>query len=375
MHIKRLTLTQFRNYAELDTTFTRGINCILGPNGAGKTNILDAIHYLALTRGFRSSQDKQATKEGETFFLIHGVAASQEIDYNIQCNFVKGKGKKIIINQKPLKKSSEHIGRIPLVAILPNDTELIVGASAARRRFLDILISQYNSLYLDHLIQYDKIISQRNALLKQFAEQQYVDKEQLELWDMQLFPHGQIIHQERKQFIEDFLPIFSEYFHRIVDQSEDPQIIYKSHVETNTDEEWKQLFADRLLKDRVNLYTTGGVHRDDLTFVIDGQSVKNYGSQGQQKTFVIALKLAQYHLLSLRKRMAPILLLDDIFDKLDEYRLQRIAYLLDQEIQGQVFITDTSQERLSSVFTSSERDVIFFHILENQLTHRTHEKP
>jgi len=369
VYIHQLTLTQFRNYEELDITFSKGINCILGPNGAGKTNILDAIHYLALTRGFRSSQDKQAIKEGETFFLIQGEAGNEYIKYKIQCNMVRSKGKKILINQKPLKKSSEHIGRIPLVAILPYDTELITGASANRRKFLDILISQYNPGYLDHLIQYDKILSQRNALLKQFAENQYVDVEQLELWNMQLFPHGQVIHEERKAFIQDFLPVFGEYFHRIVNQTEQPQIVYRSHLVDNTLEEWETLFAERLLKDRVNQYTTGGVQRDELIFQIDEQSVRNYGSQGQQKTFVIALKLAQYHLLAQRTRFSPVLLLDDIFDKLDEFRLQRIANLLDQEIKGQVFITDTSYDRLASVFNSTARKVTFFHILDDQLTH------
>jgi len=368
VYIKILKLVQFRNYSTLEASFSPKINCIVGPNGAGKTNILDALHFLAFTKGFRSSQDKQAVKEGDDFFLIQGDIDGDKKPWSLQCNFVKNKGKKILINRAPLKKASEHIGKVPLIAILPNDTELILGASATRRKFLDMLIAQYSPLYLDHLIQYEKILSHRNALLRQFGEHQFFDPDQLEIWDMQLIPHGRYIFEERQNFLAAFLPIFTAYFHQIVVQHETPEIKYRSQFDTNTDAEWREVLATRLQKDRVNQYSTGGIHRDDLVFTINRQVVKNFGSQGQQKTFVIALKLAQYKLLENRRASHPILLLDDIFDKLDEYRLKRIATLLDTDIEGQVFITDTSYDRLTDVFQSSEREVQFFYVKEDTLS-------
>ncbi|MEL6257002.1 MAG: DNA replication/repair protein RecF [Bacteroidota bacterium] len=349
MYIQSLYLNNFRNYEELKLDFSSGINCFCGPNGAGKTNILDAIHYLALTRGFRNSQDKQAVKKGEQYFLDQGEIQQGEHSWQVQCNFAQGKGKRLIVNKKTLRKLSEHIGRIPLVAVLPHDTELINGPSAGRRRFLDVLISQYDSAYLRHLIQYDKILAQRNALLKQFAEDRRWDEEQMELWDAQLIPHGIGIHGGRAQFIEDFQPVFAEYFKEIVAEDEVPRLTYYSQLEENTEAGWIELLKNNRLKDQVNQYTGVGAHRDDLKFFIDEQSVRNFGSQGQQKTFIISLKLAQYQLLEEHKEISPLLLLDDIFDKLDDQRLARIAGILDQKLQGQTFITDTSYDRLANL--------------------------
>ncbi|MDW3651349.1 MAG: DNA replication/repair protein RecF [Bacteroidia bacterium] len=363
MYIQSLYLNNFRNYEELKLDFSSGINCFCGPNGAGKTNILDAIHYLALTRGFRNNQDRQAVKKGEQYFLDQGEIQQGEHSWQVQCNFAQGKGKRLIVNKKTLRKLSEHIGRIPLVAILPHDTELINGPSAGRRRFLDVLISQYDSAYLRHLIQYDKILAQRNALLKQFAEDRRWDEEQMELWDAQLIPHGIGIHGGRSQFIEDFQPIFAEYFKEIVAEDEVPRLTYYSQLEENTEAGWIDLLKNNRMKDQVNQYTGVGAHRDDLRFYIDEQSVRNFGSQGQQKTFIISLKLAQYQLLEAHKEISPVLLLDDIFDKLDDQRLGRIAAILDQKLKGQTFITDTSYERLAKVFdTKSSGELRFFSV-------------
>ena len=360
MHISHLTLTQFRNYAALNIDFCDGINCIVGPNGAGKTNILDALHYLAFTRGFRNTQDKQAVQHGEQFFFNAGTLVRKRLKQEIHCNFVQGKGKKVLINQKPLSRMSEHIGRIPMIAMLPNDTELVSGPSQARRRLLDMLISQYDMAYLHHLIQYEKILAQRNALLKLFAEHRRFDADELAIWDVQLIQHGMGIYEGRRSFIENFQPLFEKYFHTIVSANEQPAIRYRSHIEENTPKGWQALLDQYREKDLANQYTVAGIHRDDLIFSINGQSVRNYGSQGQQKTFVISLKLAQYQLLEQHTQLPPILLLDDIFDKLDEQRLAQIGQILDVEVKGQTFITDTSLERLAGVFSATKKTSVQF---------------
>ena len=376
MYIQRLKLTQYRNYPTLDLSFSPHINCLVGLNGSGKTNVLEAIHCLAITKSFRSAQDRWLVSEGETFFFIDGELQKEDRILSVQRTWSKEKGKKIIVDKAPLDRASEHIGSIPLVAILPSDTQLITGAAADRRKFLDALISQYSKTYLFHLIQYDKILQQRNALLKGFREMRIFDEEQLELWDRQLVPHGQEIARFRKEFIQNFQPIFSQYFDHIVAQGEVPKIVYKSHIGENTVEEWYTLFRERREKDQLNLYTTGGIHRDDLQFMLNGQTIKNFGSQGQQKTFAISLKLAQYFLLMDQRQMSPILLLDDIFDKLDQFRLKRIGELVEEVLEGQVFITDTSLERLKGVFSEIDpkRQVFFYRVEKGHIEQLNNEE-
>ena len=368
LHLKDLHLTQFRNYSELTLDFSTDINCFTGPNGSGKTNILDALHYLAFTRGFRSTQDQQAVQQGQQFFFNGTVLVRNGKEQKIACNFIKGKGKKLLVNQKPLTKLSEHIGQIPLVAILPNDTELINGPAQGRRRFLDMLISQYSPPFLSHLIQYERILSQRNALLRLFGEQQRFDKEELELWDEQLIPHGIAVQEGRLAFIAAYQPIFDRFFQEIVSAKEPARLKYRSSIEENTVDGWRKALMRQQQKDLVNHYSSVGIHRDDLLFYIHDRPLKSYGSQGQQKTFVIALKLAQYQLLHQQKEAAPLLLLDDIFDKLDEQRLSRIANILDQEIEGQIFITDTSQERLAEILgNNTDRKISYFQVLAGEV--------
>jgi DNA replication and repair protein RecF len=369
VYFSRLQLTQFRNYRALDMRFGKGINCISGVNGAGKSNILDALHYLALTRGFRSSQDRQAVQEGEGFFLIEGTVDHEGITQDVQCNYLPGKGKKLLVNRQPLTKMSDHIGNIPLVSIMPNDTELISGSASVRRRFLDMLISQYDHSYLVNLIQYDRILSQRNALLKFFMEHRTFDQEELELWNAQLVPYGISLLRDRRQYLKEYLPIFREFFKKIVSRKETPDVTYETQVEDNTIDGWLAMLRDKQEKDRILQYTSSGIHRDDLDFSINGISARNFGSQGQQKTFVAALKLAQYRLLEQHKRMAPILLLDDIFDKLDVHRLNSIANILDREIDGQVFVTNTSHDQLEEIFRNPiNSETTFFHVEDGKMS-------
>lgn len=366
-YLSRLQLTQFRSYTDLELQLSAHINCFAGPNGAGKTNILDAIHYLSFTKGFRHHLDKQAVQDGADFFFIGGEWINGKKKRQVHCNFLKGKGKKLLINQKAITKMSDHIGQMPLVAILPSDTDLINGQSADRRRFLDMLISQYDHQFLHHLIQYEKIIQHRNALLRQMAEDRRFDEEQVELWDEQLIPHGIAVKNGRTSFVEAFSPIFAIYFAEIVSEKEAPSIRYRSQVEDNTTEGWRTFLQQNRDKDRANGYTTGGIHRDELVFQIDEHSVRHYGSQGQQKTFLISLKLAQYQLLEEKTGMPPILLLDDLFDKLDRSRLGQIAGLLQTKVKGQIFITDTTLPRLKEVFESCDREVLFFTVQDSEV--------
>ncbi len=321
------------------------------------------MHYLALTRGFRSTQDIQAIQEGDSFFFCTGsVEESPEKVIEIQCNVVKGRGKKVLIDQQPLERMSDHIGRIPLVSILPADTELINGPSQGRRSFLDLFISQYDKAYLRHLIRYQRLLEQRNALLRHFQDSGRFSLDELQLWDDQLMAEGQPLLAARNQFLLDFQPVFNKYFAEIVNDRESPAITYETQLGDNSDDAWKTRFAQTLDRDRRLGYSATGIHRDDLAFHIDQKQVRHYGSQGQQKTFVVALKLAQYDLLAERSGLAPVLLLDDIFDKLDEARLASIAALLDSHIRGQVFVTDTSLERLRGIFSEKDRPVRYFQV-------------
>lgn len=371
MHIQRLRLTQFRNYAELDLSFSPAINCLVGSNGAGKTNVLDALHYLSFTRGFRASQDQQAVQRGEDFFVNMGSFWWKESQLEVASNFVKGKGKKMLLNGKALSKLSEHIGRIPMIAVLPQDVELIIGPSAIRRRFIDMLIAQYDPGYLQSLIAYDRLLAQRNALLKSFGEHGNYDADYLSVYDEQLIIPGMKIREAREAFLEEYQPIFASYFAEIVAEQADeiPKIRYRASVEENTQDGWRAALAAKAEKDRYNQYTSVGIHRDELVFSINGASVRNFGSQGQQKTFVIALKLAQYMLLERHAQQQPILLLDDIFDKLDEHRLGQIVQLMNERISGQVFITDTSYDRLSQTFSRlGEREVRYFMVDDGKIS-------
>ncbi|MCI4666700.1 MAG: DNA replication/repair protein RecF [Bacteroidia bacterium] len=373
MYLRQLQLIQFRNYDELLLSLSEGINCFTGANGAGKTNILDAVHFLAFTKGFRSSQDQQAVQKGADFFFNGGklirktTKDGKEIEKSVQCNYQKGKGKKVMVDLQPLKRMSDHIGYIPMVSILPSDTDLINGPSAGRRQFMDMLISQYDQVYLRNLIQYNRVIDQRNALLRQFASQGGVDQDQLDLWNMQMVPLGIAIQKERARFTELFMPVFEDYFKKIVSEQEKPGIRYNPNIHDFTEEAWHKALKDKEARDLINQYTGLGIQRDDLVFQIDDRSVRNFGSQGQQKTFVISLKLAQYALLQNQKKLPPILLLDDIFDKLDKYRLAKIAGILDEDMEGQIFITDTSLERMKLVFAETLKKVKFFEVQEGRI--------
>lgn len=355
----------------MKTCFCPGINALTGNNGEGKTNILEALHYLAVTQGFQRRGEGYALQEGSQYFTVDGKWLEDDELLRIQCSFMPPKGKSMLLNRQSLRRMSDHIGRIPIVTVLPSNIQLIHGSPSVRRKFMDAFISQYNRDYLNALLRYEKALSQRKALLTLFADRRTWDEEQLNLWDRQLIGPGIHIHEERGKFLKEFASIFLRYFRLIVSEREQPKIELSSDLTLNTEEEWEELFLASRQQDRYSQRTRVGIHREDLNFTINQQGVKYYGSQGQQKTYVIALKLAQYEMLEQRTGKYPLLLLDDVFDKLDIHRLRSIARILHSEVKGQVFITDTSLERTREVFSGfdeNRREVKFYVVREGTVT-------
>ncbi|HYD92063.1 MAG TPA: DNA replication and repair protein RecF, partial [Flavobacterium sp.] len=322
MYLKNLSLLNYKNIVEANYGFDPKINCFVGKNGVGKTNVLDAIYHLAYGKSYFNPQAVQNIRHGEEFFVIDGCFDKNDRDEQIVCSLKKGQKKVIKRNNKLYEKFSEHIGFIPLVIISPSDTDLIVEGSETRRKFIDSVISQLDSAYLQQLINYQKVLIQRNALLKYFAYNHTFDKDTLGIYNEQLDSMGQVIFEKRKKFLEDFIPIFNKHHYAITDSAENIGLTYTSHLH---DGRLADLFNESLQRDKVLQYTSMGIHKDDLAFEIEGHPIKKFGSQGQQKSFLIALKLAQFEFMKQQSGVLPILLFDDIFDKLDETRVAKIV--------------------------------------------------
>lgn len=354
MYLKNIKLSNFKSYSEVDVEFSHNINCLVGNNGVGKTNLLDAIYYLSFSKSYFNSLDNQNIKYNEPYFAIHGnyIFSDQSDMQQISCIQRRGQSKQIKFNKKLYSRISDHIGKIPLVMISPYDHELIQGGSEVRRKFLDGVISQTDNLYLEQLLQYQKALEQRNKLLKTFYEDRYFDETMLSLWDEQLVRLGQPIYEKRKIFLESFCPIFNNYYSMISAIKEAVFIDYDSQI-SNSD--YRTLLRETWTKDAYTQYTTVGIHKDDLNFKIGEElfPVKKFGSQGQQKTFVLALKLAQFEYIAKSRKIKPILLLDDVFDKLDMIRVRQLIHLVAKECFGQVFLTDTQQGRVEEIFKDS----------------------
>lgn len=348
LSVLNLSLFKFKNYNDFYIDFSIGANCLVGSNGVGKTTVLDAIHYLSLCKSYFNPIDSQNIKHHEQFFIIQ----SQVIRNNETNNFVvsvkKGQKKIIKCNQKEYEKLSDHIGLFPLVMISPTDSYLITEGSEERRRFIDSIISQYDKNYLEKLILYNKVLAQRNALLKNFFEQKLFDLETLEVWNQQLVPYGNYIYEKRIEFLNKFLPIFNHYYQFISNRNEEVSITYESQL---NNQRFEDLLSLNTQRDKSAQYTTTGIHKDDLTFIIQEYPLRKFGSQGQQKTFLLALKLAQFDFLKEKTKTIPLLLLDDIYEKLDENRVTRLMELVSNNHFGQIFITDTHKERIENVFS------------------------
>ncbi|MCK9219973.1 MAG: DNA replication/repair protein RecF [Bacteroidales bacterium] len=360
MYLHKISLTGFKSYQQADLVFSDKINCIVGNNGVGKTNLLDAIHYLSFCKSFYSAMDIQNIHHGDEYFAINGTfIRDNEGSELVQCIQRKNQRKKFLLNKKEYDRLANHIGNFPLVMISPYDRDLINEGSDLRRRYIDSVISQFDKFYLDNLIQYNKALAQRNALLKSFDDNHYFDPVSLEIWDEQMIHLGESVLSKRIEFLGKFIPIFQQYYKLLGNGFEIVNIRYATQLAGVS---YREKFKSVLSIDRSVQYSTVGIHKDDLEFSLDGFPIKKFGSQGQQKSFVIAIKLAQFEYTRSVKGYKPILLLDDVFDKLDDIRVSQLIKLVSEESFGQVFITDTSEERIRKMFDTMMIDHKIFSI-------------
>ena len=359
MYLKTISLYNYKSFSEANFDFDTKINCFVGKNGIGKTNVLDAIYHLSYGKSYFNPLALQNIKHGEEFFVIDGTFEKNERTEQIICSLKKSQKKILKRNGKQYEKFSDHIGFIPLVIISPADSDLIVEGSETRRKFIDSVISQLDATYLQELIQYQKIIIQRNALLKYFALNHVFENDTLSIYNEQLNSLGQRIFEKRKQFLDDFIPIFNKHHQAITGSAESVQLVYESQLFDNN---LLTLLQENINKDRALHYTSVGVHKDDLSFEIDHYPIKKFGSQGQQKSFLIALKLAQFEFVKKQSGVKPILLFDDIFDKLDETRVEKIIEMVNDDVFGQLFISDTHPERTENIVESTHQSYKIFNL-------------
>lgn len=359
MVLNTLSLLNYKNFESQSFTFDAKINCFVGPNGVGKTNVLDAIYHLAFGKSYFNPISTQNIKHDEEFFVVDGVFEKEGRTEKIVVSLKKGQKKLIKRNGKAYEKFSDHIGFIPLVIISPADRDLIIEGSETRRKFIDSVISQSNKSYLNNLINYNKVLAQRNALLKYFALNNTFNAQTLQVYNEQLHTYGSAIFSIRKTFLETFIPIFKMRYNAISNNKEEVNLSYKSDLfDGNLDE----LLKRSINKDKALQYTSVGVHKDDLNFEISEFPIKKFGSQGQQKSFLVALKLAQFDFIKQQSGVPPILLLDDIFDKLDENRVAQIIELVDNEHFGQLFISDTHAERTEDIVKQVHQSYKIFNL-------------
>lgn len=344
MILERLSILSYKNIDQADLSFSPKVNCFLGNNGMGKTNLLDAIYYLSFCKSHNNLIDSQNIKHDADLSLIQGYYKQDDgKEDEFFCGIKRRQKKQFKRNKKEYEKLSDHIGCLPLVMISPADSDLITGGSEERRKFMDVVLSQFDKEYLQSLIRYNKALQQRNALLK--SEMQ-TDGSLYEIWEEQLAAEGIIIYQKRKSFIDEFVPTFQHYYNFICQSNETVSLTYESQLAEGN---LLDLLKQKRNRDKILGYTTTGVHRDDLDMQLGDYSIKKVGSQGQNKTYVVALKLAQFDFLQKSGKITPILLLDDIFDKLDSSRVEQIVKLVAGDNFGQIFITDTNREHLDEI--------------------------
>lgn len=361
MIIKRLSILNFKNITTTDITFSPKLNCLFGLNGMGKTNLLDAIYYLSFCKSSINHIDSQNIKHDADFFMINGTYDDAGNETDIYCGLKKRHKKIFKRNGKEYKKFSEHIGQIPLVIISPADGMLIAGGSEERRRFIDMVISQHDKQYLNALIRYEKALMQRNAMLK--ADVQAGDAD-YEIWEEMMAIYGKAISDKRSAFIGEFIDYFNELYSYISSDNEEVSLKYTSHC---LEGDLKQQLADTRERDKLIGFTTRGTHRDDLEMLLGGYPIRKEGSQGQNKTFIIALKLAQYTYLDRKGLTKPLLLLDDIFDKLDGTRVEKIVRLVAGDAFGQIFITDTDRRRFDSILGKLDSGYKIFNVSDGDI--------
>jgi len=346
MHLQNLHLVQFKNWTSAEFQFSAKINCVAGPNGSGKTNLLDAVHYLSMTKSYFGAQDALHIQDGTEFFMLEATLERHGEVEQLYCGLKRGQRKIFKRNKKEYDRLADHIGQFPSVVISPYDRDLITEGSETRRRYMDSVISQGNAEYLFHLMRYHKAVQQRNSLLKYFAANNSFDRDNLVAFNAQLVEHGYPLFAERQKMVRELLPKLSQYHHWLSGGQEEVKVHYRSAL---LEDDLENLLHQQEAKDRQLQYTSVGLHKDNLEFLIGDKPMKRQASQGQQKSFLIALKLAQYDFLKAHQQVNPILLLDDIFDKLDEKRVGQLLEMVGDANFGQIFITDTHLERSSAL--------------------------
>ena len=368
MILRKLSILNYKNIAEATLELSPKMNCFIGSNGVGKTNVLDAVYYLSFCRSASNPIDSQVIRHDAPFCMLEGEYVEDEDNTSpsplmISCGIKRGQKKHFKRNKKEYKRLSEHIGLIPLVVVSPSDTLLIEGGSEERRRLMDMVISQYDRAYIDHLSRYNNALAQRNTLLK--IEDQTPDAQLMQIWEEQMAAEGEQIFLRRQAFVEELTPVFQEYYQQISQNREQVALHYVSHCQRGP---LLQVIQRDRMKDQAVGYSLHGVHRDDLEFTLGGHQMKREGSQGQNKTYVIALKLAQFDFLKrTASQTTPLLLLDDIFDKLDAQRVEQIVRLVAGESFGQIFITDTNRDHLDQILRNAALDYKIFHVEAGEL--------
>jgi len=367
MILEKLSLINYKNIETATLELSPKINCFIGQNGVGKTNVLDAIYYLSFCHSANNPIDSQVIRHGEDFFMIEGRyeaddATGSADELLITCGFKPGTKKHFKKNKKEYKRLSEHIGLIPVVMVSPSDTLLIDGGSEERRRLMDMVISQYDRSYIEALNRYNKALQQRNTMLRAEEEPNY---DVMSLWEEQMAMAGEQIYQKRDAFVKEMVPIFQRFYETISGNREQVALKYVSHCQRGP---LLEVIRRDRFKDRAVGYSLHGIHRDDLEIVLGGHQMKREGSQGQHKTFVIALKLAQFDFLKrTNTKTTPLLLLDDIFDKLDTQRVEQIVSLVAGNEFGQIFITDTNRDHLDQILSASSHDYKIFYVENGEI--------
>ena len=348
MFLQELNLFNFKNYGEAKLPFEDQVNCFVGKNGSGKTNLLDAMHYLSFTKSAINSSDAQNVKLGESQFIIKGTFEIHGKSKDVVCTYQQGQKKVVKEDGQDCAKFSDHVGKYPLVLIAPQDIELIWDGSEVRRKFFDSLLSQIDHAYLEDLIVYTTYLKQRNSALKLFAERGTIDHDLLASYNQKIIPSAQRIFAKRSEFLKEFAPVFQQHYNNLADSKDEAMSIqYRSDLEGC---DFEAMLTKNLSRDVMLQRTTAGVHRDEFLFLLNTNEVKRFGSQGQQKSFLIGLKLAEFQCITERKKFKPLLLLDDIFDKLDDYRIRKIMQFVAAGMFGQLFITDARPARCMELF-------------------------
>lgn len=344
LQLQSISLYQFKNYAQQSFQFTERLVGICGKNGIGKTNLLDAIYYLCFTKSYFTRTEVQNVLHGAMGFRIEGKIKLNEEDFKLACILRETGKKEFYVNEEAYSKFAVHVGRFPAVIICPDDVQIITGSSEERRRFLDALLSQINPDYLQNLIDYNRILQQRNSFLKSLAENRNADQHLLDVYDKQLYQYGITIFEKRKQYLQELIPSIREFYQQIAGSKEELELQYESQLHGG---DFKKLLVQSRERDRLSQRTNTGTHRDDIVITLKNQPFKNIASQGQRKSLLFALKLSEFELLRKIKGFPPFLLLDDVFEKLDAQRMHNLLQKVCLENNGQVFITDTHCERIA----------------------------